>query len=689
MENRVAVRVGRGVVGRIRENPGGILIQVKSASDPALAAAALERAGVEIGDLDGGWQSAYGLREGDRNNPKWVSSVTRAPNGPFMFVDGGFTPHRLLRTIPDIVARHLEQAGVTEAVIVFPQGGALSELAELPRAVILCLHSGGGCPGSWLEEAAAWVTEACDAAGELYAGLGVVEFSLLVSDARAFLGECEAAGQSAQLAAGDLKTRARAMNSSLATSMVLAGGGPGASDDELLAEFDSLRALAGRLSGEVAQAYIEFEPSFSAVIRGHVPRWTYEGGAVAPSDPQFAAECLFDAFAFQILGPRHVERLGGAPDGARALDRGRVELLLGEPAAWMARERDTARKLLAPCLLSDDEAVGLHEQRFAGREPDADAEAPPIPPVPSPSVAESLADVLQRRERLHAAVQKTVAGRGEQPDDAELARRLTAASAIEVATGPRRPEVIARQIGTATTLHANPDPFTYSHAVTLALYLPPVRLGAWPRIPKHWFEEACAWVGGDTTDDTKATALVYSDTAFPLRLADGPELLRACAGLQIGPELWCGDWRRHARAAAIERHDASMILRAGGGVTTDDELFSAAAALKDVARRLARDIAYAYVTIGGTHGGYPPQPLLGFYGQGPAYLIDERVLEAHPYQILGPGHIDRLGGIPPSGRHLTADRVELTIGELHDWLPRIREAGRRTLAPCLTMRSDD
>ena len=107
----MAIRVGRGVVGRIREGPGGIVLQVQGASDRDAASVALERARADIANLDGGWRSAHGLGRGDRNNPKYVSEVMPAGTGPFLLIDGGFTPGRLLRTIPRLIADRLREAG--------------------------------------------------------------------------------------------------------------------------------------------------------------------------------------------------------------------------------------------------------------------------------------------------------------------------------------------------------------------------------------------------------------------------------------------------------------------------------------------------------------------------------------------------------------------------------------------------
>ncbi len=117
----MAVTIKRGVRTHISEDPGAIRIQAGDPSDRQLAAEALRGARVEISELDAGPASAYGLGPDDRNNPKWVSDVIELPSGPMLMIDGGFTPRALLRKIPEIVARRLEEAGVS-AVVRVPAG---------------------------------------------------------------------------------------------------------------------------------------------------------------------------------------------------------------------------------------------------------------------------------------------------------------------------------------------------------------------------------------------------------------------------------------------------------------------------------------------------------------------------------------------------------------------------------------
>jgi hypothetical protein len=72
-----------------------------------------------------------------------------------------------------------------------------------------------------------------------------------------------------------------------------------------------------------------------------------------------------------------------------------------------------------------------------------------------------------------------------------------------------------------------------------------------------------------------------------------------------------------------------------------------------------------------------------------ALVADELVLDAFWYQVLGPGHLRRLGRRPPGAAPLPSGRVELTLGEARTWLAAddatraLQAAGRVTLASCL------
>lgn len=382
----MAITVARGVASRMRgEYPGILIIQVQGASDPDTAAAALDEAREEIWKLE----------------PNYVAEAMPAATGPFLWVDCPSVPARLRETIPDIVARHLQAAGVADAVITAPKGeGPLAALETLPRAVVLRLYpppppverlqrQRSHIPAEWLDPACAWFRGDIEDDHEVMGAVGVMEFPLAAAEATRFLHQCrEARPLTSLLVAGSIETKLRGINgcfASPAPNLALAAGGPGATDDDLLAAIEVFQDLARSFASHLAYAFIIIPPSFAS-FRASSPatEWVGLGGeAPGPDLDMLCDQYAFDGFMWQILGPGHLRRLGGAPDGTRPLPGGRVELTIGEPSAWLlrdsrpvptqsydpwqglsARRKDPhiskiARDVLAPCLLRQGEAVAL------------------------------------------------------------------------------------------------------------------------------------------------------------------------------------------------------------------------------------------------------------------------------------------------------------------------------------------
>jgi hypothetical protein len=74
---------------------------------------------------------------------------------------------------------------------------------------------------------------------------------------------------------------------------------------------------------------------------------------------------------------------------------------------------------------------------------------------------------------------------------------------------------------------------------------------------------------------------------------------------------------------------------------------------------------------------------------GAEHVPDLLVPEAMWFQVLSPGHLERLGGPPPGAEPLADGRIGLTVGEPEQWLPgnpdepRLRARARELLAACL------
>jgi hypothetical protein len=383
----MALTVARGVAARIRKHRRSIVIQVQGASDPDAAVAALSRARVDIAALDGGWSSAPGLSPGDRNGPTYVGGVVPTPAGPFLYIDGGETPEELLATIPDIVIRHLRDAGVTRAVIASPQhtDTPLFEkgpvLNYLPRAVVLHLYPRAGrigvvppIPSQWIDEGSAWVAEHFEGDTGAWAQALSVVFPIERRNTREVFEQCRRAGI-VQVVAGDLERRIRVLYVAFRgepPAVAVAAGGPGATDGDLLDEMHGLTQVAQRLLPTLGYAHISVRPTFLAMMIGAWRKVVLPG-------PLYD-ELVLDAMPWQLLGPRHLNRLdaaGALPLEASGMAQMRhvsdelVELVIGQPADWLAdspsRERvvDEGRRLLAPCLLTEEARNAMISERRA------------------------------------------------------------------------------------------------------------------------------------------------------------------------------------------------------------------------------------------------------------------------------------------------------------------------------------
>jgi hypothetical protein len=389
----MAITVARGVGTRISQNRRGIVIQVQRPSDPEAATAALTRARAEIANLDGGWQSAPGLSPGDRNGPTYVGAVVATPAGPFLYLDGGETPDELLARIPDIVTNHLRDAGVTRAVVAFPlhtdtplfkRGPVLN---YLPRAAVLHLYPLPAPIGTippitteWLDEAAAWVAQDFDGETGAWAQALSVVFPIERRATREVFDQCRRAG-AVQVVAGDLEHRIRALHVEFrgeAPAVAVAGGGPSATDEELVATIDDLTRIARRLVPTLGYAHVSVWPTFLGM---HTGTWRDLPGGGNGYLGGLHDEIALDAMPWQLLGPGHLRRLEAAGTlplddlvaTARPLADGMVEVGIGQPSDWLLDSPShdqillAGRRLLAPCLPPMDEWRDRYEARWADR----------------------------------------------------------------------------------------------------------------------------------------------------------------------------------------------------------------------------------------------------------------------------------------------------------------------------------
>ena len=366
--------VAPGVLSRIRANPGGFVLQAQGA-DPDTAAAALARAREDLWSLDAGPGSAYGLGPDDSFGLAYVSEVVPCPSGPFLYIDGGGLPDRILLEIPQILVRRLEEAGLTDAVVISPApGGPLDDLADVPRGVVLHLlpppvyvrRKRAVMPEGWLDEVTAWLEAAQE--DTVWVDLRGVQVEITIKAAGGLLRACRRSEQGCLVVVGD-STRAvvgASTHHGIQSSVVLGAGGVGTSDAELLEAIERLKDVARRLAPELGYAFIAVEPRLFALVSGHpLPDWS--SGLASADVVSWACDRLvLDAFCWQVLGQEHLARLEAVPVGVQPLDGGRVELAIGEPTEWLPGRPERAglvakgrRDVLAGCLVDGDEAFRL------------------------------------------------------------------------------------------------------------------------------------------------------------------------------------------------------------------------------------------------------------------------------------------------------------------------------------------
>jgi len=402
----VAIRVAEGAATRICDLSDGFALQVRSPSDLAAAMEAMRRARDEVVDM----------------GVAWVSDVVAAPAGPLLFADGGESDYEVLRGIPDIVGRHLDDVGVTDALVVAPKlGGVLDRLDQLGPAVVLRLFPGArarSIPPTWVDVAAEWVTSGLVSDDVVKARVLSVEADVRVGDVPSLLHECAIGRAVCEVVMGDISRRIRASAVSFERDgyphVALAAGGPALDDDALIARADLLEDVGRELAPQLAYACLDIEPTFGWLAAGPV------GPDALVVLSALAGRGVPEAFPFQILGPSHIDRLGGPPPGAQPLPGGRYELRIDDPTA-------EGEALLGPCLVDREELERvLQEPQPLELVPDE-----PVGEGPVPATVDTL--VRSWRAALGAAhrgrldeLERRAAGVGD-GEAADRARRWTVA----------------------------------------------------------------------------------------------------------------------------------------------------------------------------------------------------------------------------------------------------------------------
>ena len=190
---------------------------------------------------------------------------------------------------------------------------------------------------------------------------------------------------------------------------------------------------------------------------------------------------------------------------------------------------------------------------------------------------------------------------------------------------------------------------TCPNAVVLRLFPPP--LGEGGGLPAEWIDIAGEWVLGDLAP-TDSVPLRLLSVEFEVKVANAPAILHQASAAQAWCDIVNGNVDERLRTASITFGKAPHVALAAGGPACDSHaLLARFDLLAEVAREYAGGVSYACLDIETTFDGIGlGLANTGWRDQGGASpnlvagrLSDVLVPDAYPYQILGKGHLARLG----------------------------------------------
>ena len=398
----VAVRVGRETVQRLIAAGETFALQVRDPSDLGAAIGALKLARVDVLGLAARTRTIAAGSSGRPSDAPTVSSVVNAPGGPLFLVENLAGDAALLRSIPEVIVRRLEKAGVESAAVeVPPRGGSLDVLDATTQAVVLRLFPrprgrATTLPLDWLDIACEWVTGDVGYDEDTRLRILGVEFDVPANEVSAVVHDCGLAKAWCDAVNGDLDDRVRTASITFGRlpHLALAAGGPEVDPYGLVARFHLLQEMARELAADIAYGCIDFEPTFEGLALGLSPAgWQAQGGA----PPNVIARDLIDtrvpdAYPYQVLGPGHLDHLGEIGLASEALGDGRVEITLDEPLSWLPGrpERDDVQaqgwELLSACLVLEEDLAALLASRGSEAESldaaDTEAEIAALESIP-------------------------------------------------------------------------------------------------------------------------------------------------------------------------------------------------------------------------------------------------------------------------------------------------------------------
>lgn len=210
-----------------------------------------------------------------------------------------------------------------------------------------------------------------------------------------------------------------------------------------------------------------------------------------------------------------------------------------------------------------------------------------------------------------------------------------------------------------------------------------------PPIPPEWASAAMAWLVDDPALVAGGVTALIVSQEFAVGAADMATVLAFDRPEQSDTRtVLVGDPSTGVRFVSYrgQRDSSALTLGSTGGAAADPGVLGGR--LAAIAEQLAAGCSYAFLELpSGSALDLEDAPP----GRPPRFdhidVLDEVAIDAFPFQVLGPGHLRRLGSLPEA-RPLVGGRVAWTLGALSEWTDdrratQLRALGRTMLAPIL------
>lgn len=226
----------------------------------------------------------------------------------------------------------------------------------------------------------------------------------------------------------------------------------------------------------------------------------------------------------------------------------------------------------------------------------------------------------------------------------------------------------------------------------------------WP-FDKGWIDEALKWIGPGDPVACSIISIEFSLSRQHARRFLEQQWVRKTTeqfGMFVGDVTdRVGVVKFFTVPAARPAHRwANLFLAAGGPSLSGGDLIAPYRELIAIGRRLAERSHYVFIdfvpTLVASTGSLHDAPWK-YEGGASSELLDRvrdvLVFDGFPWQVIGPGHLQRLGSPPEGAVSIGNGKFELSVGEPEDWLRMpgakgVRQRARELLAACLPRESE-